>query len=48
MAVLAPFLLIGSALVATAGRSANADIARIYPDHAPAATDLGREVTDTL
>lgn len=46
MAILAPVLLIGSVLVATAGRFVNADIARIYPDHA-AKPSLPR-VTDTL
>jgi len=46
MAVLAPVLLVGSVLVATAGRFVNEDIARIYPDHAPKPT--GIDLTDTL
>jgi branched-chain amino acid transport system ATP-binding protein len=48
MAILAPVVVIGSAIAASAGRFVNADIARVYPDHAAAATISGIDPTDRL
>jgi branched-chain amino acid transport system ATP-binding protein len=49
MAVLTPVLLVGGILVATAGRFVNADIARIYPEHAPQRhREAGGTTGDTL
>ncbi len=44
IAILAPMLFVGAFIAASAGRFANADVARIYPDHAARPQHL----TDTL
>jgi MFS family permease len=48
MAVLAPMLFIGSLIAASAGRFANTDIARIYPDHVPRSPLEQIDPTDRL
>jgi branched-chain amino acid transport system ATP-binding protein len=48
MAILAPVLLLGAALVTTAAKFANDDIARIYPDHVRKPEAPSTELTDRL
>ncbi|HYZ94117.1 MAG TPA: MFS transporter [Actinomycetota bacterium] len=48
MAVTAPMLVVGALIAASAGRFANDDVRRIYPDHKPDAPSQPFDLTDTL